>query len=210
MTDLLVTGNTSEGPQTVYVLDKGDHFESKSLSKGKLYEECSFSIVKNNKIEYYSVKILDRYGSLSKLTKESLIYKNGDFIEENPNPKKHNILIIEFENRGSHWNRSVDKIEIVSNRDFNWTLDDGTEYQSYISKLSPEKFKEIIDFLNDLDFENLADEYSVGYSDAGTINLKITYDNLKVKSISDYGGMGTRGLRKLYDLLLDLRIKKNN
>jgi hypothetical protein len=73
------------------------------------------------------------------------------------------------------------------------------------SKLSNEEFKEIIDLLHYIDFENLEEEYNVSYSDAGTTSLKITYDNLKVKNISDYGGMGTRGLTKLYDILLQLK-----
>lgn len=205
LTDLLVTGNTTEGPRTIYILDKGNYFESKTLSKGKLYEQCSFSTVKGNKIEYQSVKILDQYGSLSKLTKENLVYKYGDFIEENSNPKKHNILEIELEATGSYWNRSSTKIKIVSNKDITWIIDEDDNTKVSSSKLSNEEFKEIIDLLHYIDFENLEEEYNVSYSDAGTTSLKITYDNLKVKNISDYGGMGTRGLTKLYDILLQLK-----
>lgn len=207
LTDLLVTGSTSEGHKTIYILDKGDHFESKNISKGKLYEQCSFSSVKDNKIEYHSVKILNRQGYLSNLIKENLVYKFGGFIEENTNPKRHNILEIEFRTSGSHWKSYVLEMEIVSNRDITWvTQDDGLLRAGiYTSKLSQEKFKEIVDLLNYIDFENLADEYEVGYSDAATTRLKVTYDNLKVKSIRDYGGMGTKGLRKLYDILIDLK-----
>jgi hypothetical protein len=205
LTDLLVTGNTTEGPRTIYILDKGNYFESKTLSKGKLYEQCSFSTVKGNKIEYQSVKILDRYGSLSKLTKENLVYKYGDFIEENSNPKRHNILEIELKATGSYWNRSSTKIKIVSNKDITWIIDEDDNTKVSSSKLSNEEFKEIIDLLHYIDFENLEEEYNVSYSDAGTTSLKITYDNLKVKNISDYGGMGTRGLTKLYDILLQLK-----
>ncbi|MDR6404977.1 MULTISPECIES: hypothetical protein [Chryseobacterium] len=205
LTDLLVTGNTTEGPRTIYILDKGNYFESKTLSKGKLYEQCSFSTVKGNKIEYQSVKILDRYGSLSKLTKENLVYKYGDFIEENGNPKRHNILEIELEATGSYWNRSSTKIKIVSNKDITWIIDEDYNTKVSSSKLSNEEFKGIIDLLHYIDFENLEEEYNVSYSDAGTTSLKITYDNLKVKNISDYGGMGTRGLTKLYDILLQLK-----
>ncbi|ALR32076.1 hypothetical protein ATE47_16800 [Chryseobacterium sp. IHB B 17019] len=205
LTDLLVTGNTTEGPRTIYILDKGNYFESKTLSKGKLYEQCSFSTVKGNKIEYQSVKILDQYGSLSKLTKENLVYKYGDFIEKNSNPKKHNILEIELEDTGSYWNRSSTKIKIVSNKDITWIIDEDYNTKVSSSKLSNEEFKGIIDLLHYIDFENLEEEYNVSYSDAGTTSLKITYDSLKVKNISDYGGMGTRGLTKLYDILLQLK-----
>ncbi|SDQ42161.1 hypothetical protein SAMN05421664_1545 [Chryseobacterium soldanellicola] len=206
----MVTGHTSEGNETIYILDKGDHFESKNISKGKLYEQCSFSSVKDNTIEYYSVKILNRQGYLSNLIKEKLIYKYEGFIEENTNPKRHNILEMQFETSGSYWNSYVLKMEIVSNRDIIWvTKDDGFLRSGvYTSKLSMEKFKEIVDLLNYIDFENLKDEYEVGYSDAATTRLKVTYDNLKVKNISDNGGMGTRGLRKLYDILIDLKLNQ--
>nr|WP_314493412.1 DUF6438 domain-containing protein [uncultured Chryseobacterium sp.] len=206
LTDLLVTGKVSEGPKTIYILDKGDHFESKNLSKGQLYEQCSFSLIKDNKIEYHSVKILNRYGFTRRLT-ENLAYKFGEFIEENKAPKRHNILEIQFENSGSHWSKFVLKMEIISNRDVTWiSRNDGFLTSGiFTAKLSQEKFKEIVDVLNYIDFENLADEYEVGYSDAATTYLKVTYDNLKVKNIRDRGGMGTRGLQKLYDILNDLK-----
>lgn len=205
LTDLLVTGNTSDGPRTIYILDEGNGFKSKSISKGKLYEKCSFSKVKDNRIEYQSIKILDRYGNVSKLNKENLVYKFGDFIEENPNPKRHHILEIEFQTTGSHWDRSTVKIEIISNRDITWTVNDYESSKVNSSRLTKEKFKEIVDLLNYIDFESLNDNYSVSYSDAGTTTLKITYDNMKIKNITDYGGMGTRGLRKVYDTFLALR-----
>ncbi|MFN1218265.1 DUF6438 domain-containing protein [Chryseobacterium kwangjuense] len=207
LTDLLVTGNTSEGPKTIYILDKGTHFESKNLSKGKLYEECSFSSVKDHKIEYHSIKILNRYGYLSNLIKENLIYKYEEFIEENTAPKRHNILEIKFENIGSRWNRYVFDMKIVSNRDATWTTEDDDLITSgiYKTKLSEKDFKEIIDLINYLDFENLEDEYNVSYSDSHTAYLTITYDNLKIKRIRDYGLMGSRGLKRLYDILSALK-----
>lgn len=210
LTDLLVTGNTSEGPKTIYILDKGTHFESKNLSKGKLYEECSFSSVKDNKIEYHSIKILDRFGYLSKLIKENLVYKNGEFIEENISPKRHNILEIKFENSGNRWQNYTFGMEVISNRDATWiTKNDGFMNAGvYTSKLSEKDFNEIIDLVNYLDFENLSDEYNVSYSDSYTGYLTIIYDNLKTKRIRDYGLMGTRGLKKLYDTLSAMKINQ--
>jgi predicted house-cleaning noncanonical NTP pyrophosphatase (MazG superfamily) len=162
--------------------------------------------VKDHTIEYHSVKILNRYGFTKRLT-ENLVYRFGEFIEENKIPERHNILEIQFETSGSHWNKSVLKMEIVSNRDVTWiSRNDGFLTTGvYTAKLSQEKFKEIVDLLNYINFENLADEYEVGYSDAATTYLKVTYDNFKVKNIRDTGGMGTRGLRRLYDILNDLK-----
>ncbi|KMQ63949.1 hypothetical protein ACM40_04050 [Chryseobacterium sp. BLS98] len=211
LTDLLVTGNSSDGPKTIYILDKGTHFESKNLGKGKLYEECSFSSVKDNKIEYYSIKILSRFGFLSNLIKENLVYKNGEFIEENLSPKKHHILEIKFKTSGSHWNHYTFEMEIVSNKDATWTTkDDGFLIPGvYTAKLSEKDFKEIVDLVNYIDFENLNDEYNVSHSDDATGYLTITYDNLKTKTIRDYGLMGTRGLKKLYDILAAMKTNQN-
>lgn len=211
LTDLLVTGNTSDGPTTIYILDKGTHFESKKLSMGKLYEECSFSSVKDNNIEYYSIKILSKFGFLSNLIKENLVYKNGEFIEENQSPKKHNILEIKFKTSGSRLNYNRFEMKIVSNKDATWTSEDDGFIPSgvYTSKLSEEDFKEIIDFVNYIDFENLNDEYNVSYSDSHTGYLTITYDNLKTKSIRDYGLMGTRGLKKFYDILAAMQTNQH-
>lgn len=203
LTDLLVTGNTSDGPQTIYILDKGGHFESKNLSRGKLYEQCSFSTIKDNKIEYQSIKYNSRYVS-GKLVTENLVYKNGGFIEETRFPKRHHILEIKLEKKGSYKMNSYDKIEIVSNRDVTWSFNDNDKFGASTSKLSQEKFNQIVNLLNYLDFENLADEYNAGYSDAATTYIKITYDNLKEKNIHDYGGMGSRGLKSLYDMIFDL------
>ena len=209
LTDLFITGTTSQELKTLCILDKGNYFESHIINRGDLYEECSFSAVNGNKIEYQSRKILNRYGFISD-TKENLIYKYGGFIEENLSPKRHNILEIQFENSGSYWSRSVLKMKIVSNRDIIWTTkNDGFLLPGiYTSKLSHEKFNKIIGLLNYLDFENLKDEYEVGFSDAATQYLTITYDNLKVKRIRDYGGMGTKGLQQLYNILADLKLNQ--
>ncbi|WP_292009884.1 DUF6438 domain-containing protein [Chryseobacterium sp.] len=204
LTDILITGNTSEGPQTICVLDMGDRFELKKISQGELYEACSFpAIVESNKIVYYRNKIQGRYGSL--FTKETLIYRNGEFIENNDILKKHHILEIKLRCSGGYGPNDDLDVEIISNRDMMYTITGRDRTTYYNSKLSQEKFKEVIDLLNYIDFENLADEYEVGYSDASTNRLEITYDNMKVKKISDYGGMGTRGLRQFYDLLFSLK-----
>jgi len=47
--------------------------------------------------------------------------------------------------------------------------------------------------------------YRVSWTDDQTSTLKITYDNGKVKTIRDYGLIGTFGLSQAYKLLFDLR-----
>lgn len=211
LTDLLITGNTSNGPKTICILDMGNEFITKKITQGSLYEPCAFVTAKDGKIEYKSNKILSRLGYFSDLKTDHLIYKFGEFIEENRNPKRHNILEIEFEASACYGNCPSFTLKIVSNRDIEWLAgDDNTvNFQKYSgaygSKLSQEQYKELIEILDYIDFENLDKNYTVPYSDSATGTLKITYDNLKTKKIRDYGMMGTRGLKKLYNVLFGLR-----
>ena len=59
--------------------------------------------------------------------------------------------------------------------------------------------------LNYIYFETLQDNFAVTWTDDQTATLKITYDSGKVKSISDYGLIGTYGLDRVYQLLYELR-----
>jgi hypothetical protein len=45
----------------------------------------------------------------------------------------------------------------------------------------------------------------VGWTDDQTCTLKITYDNGKTKTITDYGKIGTYGLNRVYSILFSLR-----
>lgn len=211
LTDLLITGNTSNGPKTICILDMGNEFITKKITQESLYETCAFVTAKDGKIEYKSNKLLSRLGYFSDLKTDHLIYKFGEFIEENRNPKRHNILEIEFEASACYGSCPSFTLKIVSNRDIEWFAgrDNTINFQKYSgaygSKLSQEQYKELIEILDYIDFENLDESYNVAYSDSATGTLKITYDNLKTKKIRDYGMMGTRGLKKLYNVLFGLR-----
>ncbi len=211
LTDLLITGNTSNGPKTICILDMGNEFITRKITQGSLYETCAFVTAKDHKIEYKSNRLLSRLGYFSNLKTDHLIYKFGEFIEENRNPKRHNILEIEFSASSCYGSCPSFTLKIVSNRDIEWIAgpDNTVNFQKYSghyrSKLSQEQYKDLLEILDYIDFENLDENYSVAYSDSATGTLKITYDNLKTKKISDYGMMGTRGLKKLYNVLFDLR-----
>ncbi|MGH1518603.1 DUF6438 domain-containing protein [Chryseobacterium sp. JK1] len=142
-----------------------------------------------------------------------MIYKFDSFIEENVLPKRHHILELEFNASPCYGRCPSFSLKIVSNRDVEWIAknDNRVNFQEYTgayeSKVPPEQYKELINLINYIDFENLDDDYEVSYTDSATGTLKIVYDNLKVKTISDYGMMGSRGLRKLYNILFNLRGK---
>lgn len=211
LTDLLLTGNTKDGPKTICILDMGNEFNTKKITRGNLYEPCAFVTAKDGRIEYKSEKILSRNGYSSSLQTDHLIYKFGEFIEENSNPKRHNILEIEFNASSCYGKCPSFMLKIISNRDIVWLAksDNNVNFREYFgtykSKLSQEQYEELTDILNYIDFENLDENYSVGYTDSATGTLKVTYDTLKTKNIRDYGMMGTRGLQKLYKILFGLR-----
>jgi hypothetical protein len=85
--------------------------------------------------------------------------------------------------------------------------------QLKLNKVYRQSDKSFVGLLNNIrnatleqgDFETLQDNYAVNWTDDQTAKLKITYDNGKVKSIRDYGLLGTYGLDRVYQLLFELR-----
>jgi hypothetical protein len=51
----------------------------------------------------------------------------------------------------------------------------------------------------------LQNNYAVNWTDDQTCTLTITYNNEQTKTITDYGEIGTNGLRIIYDRLFALR-----
>ena len=84
-------------------------------------------------------------------------------------------------------------------------INDNEVSGNFNSKITKDKYNDIVNLLNYIDFESLKDNYSVSWTDDQTATITITYDNGKVKSISDYGLIGTFGLDRVYQLLFELR-----
>ncbi|WP_162927075.1 DUF6438 domain-containing protein [Flavobacterium psychrotrophum] len=148
-------------------------------------------------------------------TKSKLTFKFGNFIEYNPAVKKYDIEKIEYATTGCNGECPVFSIAInkegnavfVANY-YNYTqpwqkgnLLTGT----YKSTVKDDDLEELIDVLNYTDFPNLIDNYSVPWTCDQAGIIKITYDNGKTKTISDYGLQGTYGLRLLHSMFKELR-----
>ena len=80
------------------------------------------------------------------------------------------------------------------------------KFKTIISKID---FQQIEDILNYINFSELSKDYSVNWTDDQTSTLTIIYDDGKIKSIRDYGLVGTYGLKLLYKKLFDLRFNQN-
>jgi hypothetical protein len=167
----------------------------------------------------YQQKIKDWEKKLYEQSKKILTFKFGNFIEYNENPKKNKITKIEFNTSGCFGTCPVYKLTLNrdslsifnaqyynfnKNREITYGKEEGV-FTTTINKMEFDKLEEI---LNYCDFDNLYKEYSVMHTDDQTGDLKITYNNGKVKTISDYGMIGTYGLKTLYKKLAELRFNQ--
>lgn len=211
LTDILIIGNWYDH-SIICILDKGGKYEIKPITR-RSFQDCTFPVVENSKIKYFFESELER-GKLDeqrKLKQITLVYKYGDFIEENQRSANHKIEKIEYSTSGCFGTCPIFKLIINSERTAKWDAEMYNEINNkevsgnFNSKITEDKYNEIASLLNYIDFEKLKDNYAVNWTDDQTATLKITYDNGKVKLISDYGLIGTYGLNRVYQLLSELR-----
>jgi len=215
LTDLLVVGNLFDH-SVICILDKGGRYELKPLTR-RSFQDCTFPVVEGNKIKYY-FESLPEWGKRSqqqKLEQITLVYRFGDFIEENPAPANHSIEKIEYTTTMCFGTCPVFSITIHPDHTATWNAEMYNKIKnknvsgSFTTNITEDKYNDITNLLNYIDFESLRDSYSVNWTDDQSCTLKITYDNGKVKSINDYGLTGTFGLNRLYQLLFALRGNQN-
>lgn len=211
LTDILVIGNWYDH-SVICILDKEGKYEINRITR-RSFQDCTFPIVENNKIKYYFQSEPER-GNLDeprKLKQITLIYKFGDFIEENQTSSNHKIEKIEYSTTGCYGTCPIFKLTINSDKTAKWNAEMYNKINNkeisgnFNSKITEDKYNDIVNLLNYVDFETLKDNYAVGWTDDQSSTLKITYDNGKVKSIEDYGLIGTYGLDRIYQLLFELR-----
>jgi Domain of unknown function (DUF6438) len=177
------------------------------------------------KVEYinsqpFLVVYQQKFDWLKKTYSESktiLTFKFGDFIEYNKKPKKNKIAKIEFSTSGCfgtcpeyELTLQRDSLSIFNAQHYNFTKDfnHGTEEGVFTTSKNKMEFDKLEEIINYCDFENLKKQYSVTHTDDQTGFLKITYKDGKVKTISDYGMIGTYGLKILYKKLAELRFNQ--
>ena len=149
---------------------------------------------------------------------DSLIYRNGDFIEYNPKVIKYSIERIEFSTGPCFGTCPIFSLLLTKNEKsefkavaYNFGDDSWDENGEgkFICNLEEKKWVELTDLINYIDFLSLEEDYAVDWTDEQSCTLKIVYDNNKIKVIRDYGLMGTFGLKKLYQQLFDLRFNQD-
>lgn len=152
-------------------------------------------------------------------SKTILTFKFGGFIEYNENPKKNKVTKIEYSTSGCFGTCPVyeltlnrDSISIFNAQYYNFDKNQefvyGVEEGVFTTSIHKNTFDKLEEILNYCDVVNLNNEYSVKHTDDQTGILKITFHDGKVKTISDYGMIGTYGLKILHKELAKLRFNQ--
>lgn len=151
-------------------------------------------------------------------SKSMLTFKYGNFIEYNENPKQNKVTKIEFNTTGCFG--TCPKYKLILNRDslsifkaerYNFSDDEikkRNEEGVFSTLISEKEFDKLEEIINYCAFENLNDEYHVMHTDDQTGILKITFNDGNVKTINDYGMVGTYGLKLFYEKLAEFRFNE--
>jgi hypothetical protein len=199
----------------VCILDSGNNrFHTKSLYLEKL-GECSFpKLVMVNStplvVQYSLTDWTDIQPELRWQEIDTLIIKDGEFIEWNPSPRRHAIKMIKLSTTLSMGDPSSYDFSIFDDRTAIYTTKWlGKESGTFTIELDGRHYKELTHLLEYIDFTHLEDYYLTAETCGPTYRLKIVYDNNKVKLINDQALGGTFGLRIFYRLLSELREAEN-
>lgn len=217
-TDILAIGDYYDFNIFVVMNFGHDSLQLKRLTR-RSFQNCVFPKIINDSLLDYYYKSEPNWISKEKpkLTKKTLVYKFGDFVAFNSNPKQYDIEKIEYQTTVCYGTCPKFQIEISKNRNAIFNAENNNrrtrkskeiqgEFETVINKNS---YFDLINLLNYIDCPNLKHKYSVNWTDDQSCTLKITYNNGKVKEIRDYGLIGTSGLDRLYQLLFELRFNQN-
>jgi len=147
---------------------------------------------------------------------DTLIFRFDDFVEYNRNKTNYNIKNVNFKTSSCFGLCPVFEINIdetgkaiFNASDFNEDTNRKQVNGKFTALLDSLHVNEIKNILNYKHFPTLEKKYSVPWTDDQTGYLTITYNDGKTKIIEDYGMQGTFGLRRLYQLLSNLRFNQN-
>lgn len=218
LTDLLVLG--SENYRYLFcIMDLDSVYKIIDLSRDNNYD-CNFPVVRDDKIVYYFEEPPDYdkaekhwqnyWEKIRHLEHITLVYKFGDFVEENPAPVHHDIQQLIFIMKGCWGPCPI--FQMTIEQDGSVVLDvleyfmfhDRDTMGTFDFSISPLSLDTLRDLLDYTDFPHLRDSFAVEWTDDVTSLLFINYDGGLTKNIYDYGMMGTFGLHRVYEYLLEL------
>lgn len=147
-----------------------------------------------------------------------LTYRFGNFVEYNAQPKTYAIKKITFQSQGCPGTCPVYTIDITGDRkakfsaqsnNYSKEAEEGIYLEgSFQGTIDENAYHQLTSLLCYLDFPTLKDNYRLATYHHPECTLSITYTNGKVKTIKDYGMVGTYGLKRVYTLLAELRFNQ--
>ncbi|WP_298901603.1 DUF6438 domain-containing protein [uncultured Psychroserpens sp.] len=154
------------------------------------------------------------------ISKTTLVYKYGRFIDFNEEGEDYQISQIEYRAEGCFGTCPVFELVLNENakssfiaryHNFSKTLkiDPNKEEGYFETTIAKDKFSELCEIINYLQIKNLSDSYFAGGTCQPSCTLKVYFTDGTVKTIEDYGKSGTNGLYYLYRKLSDLRFNQD-
>lgn len=150
---------------------------------------------------------------------KKLAYKWGEFLEPQITNEKYDIVQIEYSSKACHGTCPV--FDLILNPDakstfiakyFNFSRGKNinrNEEGYFEADLKTEDYSELCEIINFLQVKNLEEYYySSGLHNPESI-LKVHFKDGSIKTIEDYGKMGTNGLVYLYNKLSALRFNQD-
>lgn len=217
-TDLLAIGDYYDFVIFVVLNYGNDSLVLNRLTR-RSFQECTYPVIINDGIRYYYFSQPDwrQKNQQSSLQYKDLVFRFGDFIEKNSHPANYSIEKIEYQTSicfGTcpKFFLSIDQDQsaVFKAELYNENPNTSKEIKGeFFTTLNDSSYLEIINLLNYIDFPKLEDKYAVNWTDDQSSILTITYNDGHVKTIKDYGMIGTYGLDRLYQLLFALRFNQD-
>lgn len=193
----------------IVVLSSSSGYKILNAGSKRVYDIFSAKIINykgQNLIKLLNFK--PRFDDLNDILKfDTLMVRNNQLTEFVKTRSNNNIPEIKFTQFGGyvpgiHFTLSLKKDSIILNSKFYKKL------QGRYFGNNNQDFGNLALYLNDIDFKNLKERYSIGCCDHSAIETKIVYNNGKTKTIYDYGEKGSLGLLKFYDAIHSITEKQ--
>ena len=224
LTDLIVTGESYNNDFRVIgimSLGKGEYsiipLTLSDFKDSPVYPK----LVYKNKMPVIELYSFSRpfENSDNGISKATLVYKYGIFIDYNDPSEDYQISKIEYKAEGCFGacpvfelilNENTESVFKAKYYNFNRDLkiEYGKEEGCFEVMIDKEKYNEICQIINYLQIKNLSHSYFSGGTDQPSCTLSVYFTDGTIKTIEDYGKTGTNGLRYLYRKLSDLRFNQ--
>jgi hypothetical protein len=194
LTDLVVYGYQ----QLVVILDAGSNNYEVRYLDGGAFQRNNARLISIDTIGSQKKIIIQQFERTADAY-DTLVYLFNNFIEYNPNPgAAFNFETITFKTNPCFGECPVFKITINKDRSATYTAIRYNEQSGSYSGTVPKKdFDDLLLLMQYLQFDKLKNNYAVPWSDSQTATTEISYSG-KLKTITDYGEIGTFGLNLLY------------